>query len=89
MADFTADQAAVVRIERAEEGRWDLSVISDSGVRMGHGEYLFDAADDDAASEQAAALDFVRGYGFRFEPDAVVADGPDAYWAPLLALDER
>jgi hypothetical protein len=56
---------------------------------MGHGEYLFDEADDDAAGEQAAALDFVRGYGFRFEPDAVVADGPDAYWAPLLALDER
>jgi|GEM_PF-2344090 len=89
MADFTASQAAVVRIERAEEGRWDLSVISDSGVRMGHGEYLFDAADDDAAGEQAAALDFVRDYGFRFEPEAVVSDGPDAYWAPLLPIDAR
>ncbi len=61
MADFTAAQAAVVRIERAEEGRWDLTVISDSGVKMGHGVYLFDAAHDDAEDEQAAALDFVRG----------------------------
>lgn len=86
MADFTAAQAAVVRIERAEEGRWDLTVISDSGVRMGHGVYLFDAGSDDAEDEQAAALDFVRGYGFRFESDAVVADGPDAFWAPLLPL---
>lgn len=89
MADFTAAQAAVVRIERAEEGRWDLTVISDSGVRMGHGEYLFDAAHDDAAGERAAALDCVRGYGFRFEPDAVVEDGADAFWAPLLPLDAQ
>lgn len=87
MADFTAAQAAVVRIERAEEGRWDLSVISDSGVVMGHGVYLFDAAHDDAEDEQAAALDFVREYGFRFERDAVVSDGPDAFWAPLLPVD--
>ncbi len=43
--------------------------------------YLFDAAQDDAEDEQAAALDFVREYGFRFERDAVVADGPDAFWA--------
>ncbi|PZF56700.1 hypothetical protein DEJ23_09030 [Curtobacterium sp. MCSS17_008] len=87
MADFTAAQAAVVRIERAEEGRWDLTVISDSGVRMGHGVHLFDAGSDDAEDERAAALDFVREYGFRFERDAVVADGPDAFWAPLLPLD--
>lgn len=89
MADFTAAQAAVVRIERAEEGRWDLTVISDSGVQMGHGVYLFDAAHDDAEDEQAAALDSVRGYGFRFERDAVQADGPDAYWAPLLPSDQQ
>ncbi|MEJ8284835.1 hypothetical protein ACVKXF_003519 [Curtobacterium sp. PvP017] len=89
MADFTAAQAAVVRIERAEEGRWDLTVISDSGVKMGHGVYLFDAAHDDAEDEQAAALDFVREYGFRFERDAVQADGPDAYWAPLLPSDQQ
>jgi hypothetical protein len=87
MSDFTAAQAAVVRIERAEEGRWDLSVISDSGVRMGHGEYLFQADQDDAQSEIAAAAEFVRGYGFRFESDAVVGDGPDAFWAPLLPLN--
>ncbi|GAA3333578.1 hypothetical protein LQK89_03535 [Curtobacterium sp. C1] len=87
MADFSAAQAAVVRIERAEPGRWDLSVISDAGVAMGHGVYLFDAAQDDAEDEQAAALDFVREYGFRFERDAVVADGPDAFWAPLLPAD--
>jgi hypothetical protein len=89
MSDFTAAQAAVVRIERSEEGRWDLSVISDSGVAMGHGVYLFDAAHDDGEDEQAAAQDFVQQYGFRFERDAVVADGPDAYWAPLLASDAR
>jgi hypothetical protein len=87
MADFTAAQAAVVRIERAEEGRWDLTLISDSGVRMGHGVHLSDAASDDPADEQAAALDFVREYGFRFEADAVTADGPDVFWAPLLPLD--
>ena len=87
MADFTAAQAAVVRIERAEEGRWDLSVISDSGVAMGHGVYLFDAAHDDAEDEQAAALEFAREQGFRFEPDAVVTDGDDAFWAPLLPLE--
>ena len=89
MADLTAAQAAVVRIERAEEGRWDLSVISDSGVAMGHGVYLFDAAHDDAEDEQAAAADFVQQYGFRFEREAVVADGPDAYWAPLLPSDAQ
>ncbi|AIV39521.1 MULTISPECIES: hypothetical protein [unclassified Curtobacterium] len=86
MADFTAAQAAVVRIERAEEGRWDLTLVSDSGVRMGHGVHLPDAASDDAEDERVAALDFVRGYGFRFEADAVVTDGPDAFWAPLLPL---
>lgn len=89
MADFTAAQAAVVRIERAEEGRWDLTVISDAGVKMGHGVYLFDAAHDDAEDEQAAALDFVREYGFRFERDAVQADGPGALWAPLLPSDQQ
>ncbi|MCA5924590.1 MULTISPECIES: hypothetical protein [Curtobacterium] len=89
MSDFTAAQAAVVRIERAEEGRWDLTIISDSGVKMGHGVYLFDAAHDDAQDEQAAALDFVRDYGFRFERDAVQADGPDAFWAPLLPSDQQ
>ncbi len=89
MADFTAAQAAVVRIERAEEGRWDLTVISDSGVKMGHGVYLFDAAHDDAEDEQAAALDFVREYGFRFERDAVQADGAGVYWAPLLPSDQQ
>ncbi|WP_412872665.1 hypothetical protein [Curtobacterium flaccumfaciens] len=89
MADFTASQAAVVRIERSEQGRWDLSVISDAGVSMGHGVYLFDAAQDDAEDEQAAALDFVRDYGFRFERDAVQADGPDAFWAPLLPSDQQ
>lgn len=89
MADFTASQAAVVRIERSEQGRWDLSVISDAGVTMGHGVYLFDAAQDDAEDEQAAALDFVRDYGFRFERDAVQPDGPDAFWAPLLPSDQQ
>jgi len=87
MADFTDSQAAVVRIERAEEGRWDLTLISDAGVRMGHGVYLFDAAQDDVEDEQAAALEFAREQGFRFEPDAVVADGDDAFWAPLLPLE--
>ncbi|MFZ6990339.1 hypothetical protein ACO0E1_00470 [Curtobacterium sp. RRHDQ66] len=87
MADFTEAQAAVVRIERAEPGRWDLSVISDSGVKMGHGVYLFEPDRDDAQDEIAGAADFVRDYGFRFEADAVVADGPDAFWAPLLPLD--
>jgi len=86
MADFTAAQAAVVRIERAEEGRWDLTVISDSGVRMGHGVHLSDDAAD-VDDERAAALAFVREYGFRFEADAVTPDGPDAFWAPLLPLD--
>jgi hypothetical protein len=89
MADFTASQAAVVRIDRSEQGRWDLSVISDAGVAMGHGVYLFDADHDDAEDEQAAALDFVRDYGFRFERDAVQADGPDAFWAPLLPSDQQ
>jgi hypothetical protein len=87
MADFTEAQAAVVRIERAEPGRWDLSVISDSGVTMGHGVYLFEPDRDDAQDEIAGAAEFVRDYGFRFEADAVVADGPDAFWAPLLPLD--
>jgi hypothetical protein len=84
MSDFTAAQAAVVRIERAEEGRWDLTVVSDSGVPMGHGVHLFDASQDDAQDEVAAAAAFVGQYGFRFEPDAVVQDGPDVFWAPLL-----
>ncbi|MFJ3382435.1 hypothetical protein ACIPJ2_18725 [Curtobacterium sp. NPDC090217] len=87
MADFTEAQAAVVRIERAEPGRWDLSVISDSGVTMGHGVYLFEPDRDDAQDEIAGAAEFVRDYGFHFEADAVVADGPDAFWAPLLPLD--
>ncbi|WP_144763035.1 hypothetical protein [Curtobacterium sp. 9128] len=87
MADFTEAQAAVVRIERAEPGRWDLSVISDSGVAMGHGVYLFESDQDDAQDEVAGAAEFVREYGFRFEADAVVADGPDAFWAPLLPID--
>jgi len=56
---------------------------------MGHGVYLFDADHDDAEDEQAAALDFVRDYGFRFERDAVQADGPDAFWAPLLPSDQQ
>ena len=89
MADFTDSQAAVVRIERAEAGRWDLSVISEAGVAMGHGVYLFDAAHDDAEDEQAAAADFVEQYGYRFDRAAVVEDGPDAYWAPLFAVDAR
>ncbi|OII15922.1 hypothetical protein BIU97_00030 [Curtobacterium sp. MCBA15_009] len=89
MADFTAAQAAVVRIERAEEGRWDLSLISDSGVAMGHGVYLFDADHDDAEDEQTAALDFVREYGFRFERDAVQTEALGVFWAPLLPADQQ
>ncbi|QWS32523.1 hypothetical protein [Curtobacterium aetherium] len=84
MSDFTAAQAAVIRIERAEEGRWDLSVVSDSGVVMGHGVHLFDRSQDDGVDELAAAAEFVSGYGFRFEGDAVQHDGPDAFWAPLI-----
>jgi hypothetical protein len=84
MSDFTADQAAVVRIERAEEGRWDLTIVSDSGVPMGHGVHLFDRTQDDGIDELAAAADFVGGYGFRFDGEAVQPDGPDAYWAPLF-----
>lgn len=87
MSDFTAAQAAVVRIVRTEEGRWDLTVISDSGVDMGRGVYLFDAEQDDAQDEIAAAAEFVREYGFRFESDAVQSEGPDAFWAPLLPVD--
>ena len=84
MSDFTAAQAAVVRIERAEEGRWDLTVVSDSGVPMGHGVHLFGQGEDDEMDEITAAAEFVRQYGFRFEADSVVQDGPDAFWAPLL-----
>ncbi|MBT2501264.1 hypothetical protein [Curtobacterium sp. ISL-83] len=86
MADFTDSQAAVIRIERAEEGRWDLTLISDAGVRMGHGVYLFDASQDDDEDELEAAAEFVRDQGLSFERDAVVADGPDAFWAPLVPV---
>lgn len=87
MADFTAAQAAVVRIERSEEGRWDLTIVSDSGVPMGHGVYLFEADRDDEQDEVAGAAEFVGEYGFRFDADSVVADGADAFWAPLLPKD--
>ncbi len=87
MADFTADQAAVVRIARSEEGRWDLSVVSDSGVVMGHGVYLFDAAHDDEMDEIAAAREFVGQYGFDFSADSVQEEAPDVFWAPLVAAD--
>lgn len=85
MADFTADQAAVVRITRSEEGRWDLAVVSDSGVVMGRGVYLFDAAHDDEVDEIAAAREFVGQYGFDFAPDTVQEEAPDTFWAPLVA----
>ncbi len=85
MADFTADQAAVVRITRSEEGRWDLAVVSDSGVVMGHGVYLFDAAHDDEEDEVAAAREFVGQYGFDFSADSVQEEAPEVFWAPLVA----
>lgn len=85
MADFTADQAAVVRITRTEEGRWDLAVVSDSGVAMGRGVYLFDAEHDDEMDEIAAAREFVGQYGFDFAPDTVQEEAPDTFWAPLVA----
>lgn len=84
MSDFSADQAAVVRIERSEEGRWDLTLVSDSGVAIGHGVHLFDRSQDDGVDELAAAQQFVGGYGWRFEGDAVQQDGSDAFWAPLI-----
>uniref|UniRef100_A0A942YA44 Uncharacterized protein n=1 Tax=Neobacillus citreus TaxID=2833578 RepID=A0A942YA44_9BACI len=87
MADFTADQAAVVRITRTEPGRWDLTLVSVSGVDMGRGLYLFDASQDDAEDEAAAAADFAREHGFRFDTDAVQADGADTFWAPVVPLD--
>lgn len=61
MSDFSADQAAVVRIERSEEGRWDLTLVSDSGVAIGHGVHLFDRSQDDGVDELAAAQQFVGG----------------------------
>ncbi len=85
MADFTADQAAVVRITRSEPGRWDLTVVSDSGVAMGRGVHLFDAAQDDEMDEIAAAREFVGQYGFDFAADSVQEEAPDTFWAPLVA----
>ncbi|KTR04527.1 hypothetical protein [Curtobacterium luteum] len=85
MADFTADQAAVVRIARTEEGRWDLAVVSDSGVVMGRGVYLFDAEHDDEMDEITAAREFVGQYGHDFAPDTVQEEAPDTFWAPLVA----
>ena len=87
MADFTADQAAVVRIVRSGVGRWDLTVVSDSGVDMGHGVYLFDASQDDEMDEIAAAREFVEQYGFDFAPDSVQEEAPDTFWAPLVARE--
>jgi hypothetical protein len=88
MTDMDA-AASIIRIERTEEGRWDITVLTESGVAVGHGEYLFEAEQDDDRDEVEAVRSFAVEHGFVLEDGAMHEDGPDAFWARIVPAADR
>jgi hypothetical protein len=87
MTDIDAE-AAVIRIERAEEGRWDLTLLTASGIAIGHGVHLFDESQDDPQDEISAARAFAQEHGFEFAADEIHEDGPDAFWVRIVSATD-